>query len=97
VEARIDPEDEGRYLVKLRIEQEAQNFGKMEVERMEEGWQSYGYDKVKTLDILTRIKLLVKDFKPSDAFYERYKRGDSLRSSVPKVLEPIPENDNRKR
>jgi hypothetical protein len=93
-EAHIDPLDDGAYLVRLRIEEEANNYGKMEVERSDKGWQFYGYDKVKTQDILTRIKLLVMEWKPSDKFYERYKRLDDLREAIPEVLgKPDSEED----
>jgi len=87
-EARIDPAGEGVYEVELSIEQEAlrQGFGLSNPEKAS-GWESYGYDKQTTRDILTRIKLFVRDFKPSDEFYDRYKKKQDLKKTVPDVLD----------
>jgi hypothetical protein len=87
-EAQIDPDGEGAYLIHLTIDQEAlrRGYGVSEPEKSDD-WEEYGYDKQATRTILTRIKLLTRDFEPSTDFYNKYKKKDELEKDVPEVLE----------
>ena len=87
-EARIDPAGDGAYVIHLTIDQEAlrMGYGVSEPEKAT-GWDSYGYDKAATRDILTRIKLLTRDFEPSDDFYDAYRKKEDLKKAVPEVLD----------
>ena len=75
-------------MVSLRTYQEVlwKSFAVMEPQT-QEGWEDYGYDWNCTRMLLTRIKLFVKDFEPSEEFYDRYKRLDKQDVHVPEVLE----------
>ena len=86
-EAQIDPLEEGKYQLKLRIPQQAlwENYGVVNPETAK-GWELYGDDKETTHSILTRIKLMVQDFEPSEDFLDRMKRIDKLRDTTPEVL-----------
>lgn len=87
-EAQIDPYGDGAYVIHLEIEQEAlrRGYGVSEPEKSTD-WESYGYDKQTTRAILTRIKLITRDFEPSQEFYNRYKKKEDLEKSVPDVLD----------
>jgi len=72
----------------MRIEQEAlyEQPGVMDVEN-QDGWEYYGYDKKNTRMNLTRIRLFVQEFEPSDDFYDRYKRKELQKEDVPDILD----------
>ena len=74
LEARVDPMSNDRFEVKLRIEQEAlrQSYSVTDLEH-QKGWRSYGHDDDKTWEILKRLEVIVKDFKSSEDFNERYR------------------------
>ncbi|MBU0753679.1 MAG: hypothetical protein KJ645_00975 [Planctomycetes bacterium] len=88
VEAQIDPTGDQTYLIRLRAPQEAlwEGLAAVELDR-QEGWEDHGFDKNTTLMILSKIRFFVKEFKPSDDFYNRYKRKDRLDQEVPDVLD----------
>ena len=87
-EAHIDPKGDGLFDLGLRIEREAlwNRKGPDELSR-QEGWEAYGYDKDKTREILGRIRRLLKDFEPSQEFYDRINRMQRMRESIPKFLD----------
>ena len=88
VEAHVDPSGDDRYIIDIRIRQEAlwENYATVDVKN-QKGWDLYGSDKETTHSILTRIKLLTREFKPSDDFYQQRKQMDELRGTIPDVLE----------
>jgi|GEM_PF-3219245 len=88
LEARIDPESQGSYQVKLRIEQEAnwEGYG-ISDPKLSDAWDDYGWDREKASLILKKIEIQTREYEPSDAFYERYRRAERLKTEVPDVLE----------
>lgn len=87
VECQIDPDGESTYKIKLRITQEAlwESYMVNEPEHRK-NWETYGVDKETARNILTRINLMVKDFEPSDEFYDRWRRKEEFKKGVPDVL-----------
>ncbi|MHC4945708.1 MAG: hypothetical protein ACYTG7_22080 [Planctomycetota bacterium] len=87
-EAEIDPVGERTFSVGLRIKQQAlwEGISSEDLDK-QTGWEPHGFDKSGSRRILTKISLFVKDFEPSDDFYERYKRLDKRKEEVPDVLE----------
>jgi hypothetical protein len=88
VEARIDEAGDNAYLIKIRIDQEANWEGYRVIDpRTSDTWDEHGYDEQTEKDILYRIDLQVRDFEPSEQFYERHRKARDLKSEVPDVLE----------
>jgi hypothetical protein len=87
-EASVDPAGDGTFRVGLRIKQQAlwEGISSEDLDK-QKGWEYHGYDKAGTRRILTRISLFVQEFKPSDEFYERYKRQDKRKEEVPEILD----------
>lgn len=83
VEAKIDPHEEGGFLVSIRIDQEANREGyRLMTPELSDGWEEYGWDKEAASLILKKLELQVGEFKPSDDFYERYRKADRLKSET---------------
>lgn len=88
VEARINESGNNAYLVKIRIDQEANWKGYRIIDpRTSDTWDEHGYDEKTETDILYRIDLQVREFEPSEEFYERHRKARELKSEVPDVLE----------
>ena len=87
VDCHIDPDGQKEYEVRIRIDQEAlwKSYLVNEPE-LSDDWESYGTDKETAQEILSRIKLLTMEFKPSDEFYKRWERKDRYEEKVPDVL-----------
>lgn len=87
VEATVDPENDG-YEVSLRVRREAlwKDYGVRDI-RNQEGWEPHPSDKKMGFKLITRIRMFVEEFKPSDEFYNRYKRLEHMKKQLPDVLE----------
>jgi len=87
VEARVDPADNGAYVVMVRIDREAnwEGYGVTDP-RLSDAWDEYGYDRNTAILILKKIEIQVRDYEPSEEFYERYKRSEELKARVPDIL-----------
>ncbi|MFH1999625.1 MAG: hypothetical protein ABIK28_08090 [Planctomycetota bacterium] len=85
--AHVDPAGDG-YEIRLIIEQEAlwKDYGVRDL-KDQDGWEYHPNDKTKALQILRRIRVFVEEFKPSDEFYERYRRMDHLKKSTPELFD----------
>jgi len=88
VEARIDPEDEGGYLISVRIDQEAnwEGYGLTDP-RLSDSWDEYGYDEETASLILKKIDIQVREFGPSEDFKNRFRKAEKLKGKIPKVLD----------
>ena len=89
----INPIEGEAYEVRVRIDQEAlwKNYGSGVDVKEKDDWESYGEDYVTAHDLLTHIELKVREFKPSDEFYDRYRRIDEIREKVPEMPEVLEE------
>lgn len=89
----VDPMGEGVYEIRVVVVQEAlwdSPYGGGVDVKNKKGWEGYGDDVDAANDILTRIKMMVKDFTPSDAFYDKYRKIEEIQESIPDVLdEPL--------
>ena len=87
VECQIDPKGEGEYEIRLIIDQEAlwQSYMVNDPQKAK-NWEEYGTDKETAMTIISRIKLLTREFEASDEFYDRWRRKEQLREGVPDVL-----------
>lgn len=87
VEAWVDPDDDGAYVVRLRIDREANWEGyRITDPRLSDAWDEYGWDRETAGRILKKIEIQVKDFEPSEEFFERFKKSEELKARIPDVL-----------
>jgi len=93
--AEVNPDGDDMIEVKVKVRQDVlwRTYTAYFDLENEKDWEPYGEDRETALNIIARIKMVVQDFKPSDDFYNRYKRVEDLRSddqeeSVPDILKP---------
>ncbi len=87
LETSIDPEGEGGFTVKIRIDQEA-NWKGYRLNELEQSnsWDEHGWDVDTAVLILKKIEIQVKDAGLSKEFEERHKKAEERKSAVPDVL-----------
>jgi hypothetical protein len=86
-EVRVDPEDEGGFLVRVRIDQEANREGyRLTDPRLSDAWDEYGWDREGAALVLKKIEIQVKEYEPSEEFFERHKKSEELKARIPDVL-----------
>jgi len=85
---RIDPDGDGEWLVRVRIDREANWEGYYRITEPEqsEGWEGDGCDDDMAVLFLKKIEILVKDYESAEAGAGDDEKETESRSTVPEVL-----------